>query len=407
MLLAFPDFLGNVSQIVAAESRPTIQSYLVWKTISAFASYVEGPGVQPLIEFRNVLAGRDPKAKTERWKTCLSYVDSTIGWVLSRFFIEAAFSEDAKKFGDQIINDIKQQFIHKLHGLDWMDEEVKQSAVNKVNGLDQKIGYPTTSPNIMNPDALKDWYAGLSISDSFFNNTVSRNVYDTKQSWADLGKPVDHGRWFMQADTVNAYYSPVGADIVFPAGIMQFPVFDYDLPSYVSYGAFASVAGHELTHAFDSSGRHFDEHGNYTDWWTEHTVEEFSKRAECFVKQYSDFTVDGPNGQTLHVNGKLTLGENIADAGGVAAAFAAWKQRQENMPDKDLPSLEYFSQDQLFFVFYANWWCGKLRKEQAVQYIYTDPHSPAWARILGTMANSRDFREAFSCPAKKPTCELW
>lgn len=131
-------------------------------------------------------------------------------------------------------------------------------------------------------------------------------------------------------------------------------MFQYDLPAYVSYGAFGSVAGHELTHAFDSSGRHYDEHGNYTDWWTEHTVQEFSKRADCFVEQYSDFTVEGRNGEPLHVNGKLTLGENIADSGGLAAAFTAWKQRQGGAPDEDLPGLEFFSHDQLFFIFYAN-----------------------------------------------------
>jgi endothelin-converting enzyme len=135
---------------------------------------------------------------------------------------------------------------------------------------------------------------------------------------------------------------------------MQVPVFGVDLPSYISYGAFASVAGHELSHAFDSSGRHFDEHGNYTDWWTEHTVEEFQKRADCFVNQYSNYSVEGPNGDRLHVNGRLTLGENIADAGGVAAGFAAWKERQQSTPDEDLPGLDFFSHDQLFFVFYAN-----------------------------------------------------
>ncbi|KAI8624050.1 peptidase family M13 [Xylariaceae sp. FL1651] len=407
MLLAFPEFLGNVSGIISKTPKSTIQSYLIWKLIRSYSSYVEAPEVKPIDRFYNVLSGKDPETKPERWQTCLNYVDGTVSWILSRFYVEAAFSEDAKEYGDQIILDIKQQFITKLSGLNWMDDSVKKLATNKVNNIDQKIGYPTKSPDIMKPEALRDYYEGLTITDSFFNNTLSSNKFSSNRTWSALGKPVDHGEWLMPADMVNAYYSPVGNEIVFPAAIMQVPAFSVDLPSYVSYGAFASVAGHELSHAFDSSGRHFDEHGNYADWWTNHTVEEFSKRADCFVNQYNNFTVEGNNGESLHVNGRLTLGENIADAGGVSAAFAAWKKRQGATPDQSLPSLDHFTHDQLFFIFYANLWCGKIRKEQAISYIYTNPHSPAFARILGTTSNSRAFRESFNCPAKEPTCELW
>jgi endothelin-converting enzyme len=141
--------------------------------------------------------------------------------------------------------------------------------------------------------------------------------------------------------------------------------------------------------------------------WTNSTVEAFKERAECFVDQYGQYTVPGPDDKPLHVNGRLTLGENIADAGGVTAAFAAWKKRNAETPNEDLPGLEFFSQEQLFFVAYSNWWCGKSRKETAINRIYTDPHAPKWARILGTMANSRDFKESFSCPEKKPVCEIW
>ncbi|OTB04317.1 hypothetical protein M426DRAFT_320912 [Hypoxylon sp. CI-4A] len=407
LLLSFPEFLGNVSEILSNTSKSTIQSYLVWQLVDTYSSYVEAPEIQPVVQFSNVLSGRDPDTKSERWKTCVSYVDSTLGWILSRFYIEAAFSDEAKEYGDQIIIDIKNQFITKLNDLSWMDDSVKKLAANKVNNIDQKIGFPTTSPNITSPEALQDYYSGLTISDSFFNNTLSSNFREVNRTWSALGKPVDHGEWGMQADIVNAYYSPVGNEIVFPAGIMQFPVFQLGLPSYTSYGAFASVAGHELSHAFDNSGRHYDEHGNYTDWWTNNTVQEFDKRADCFVEQYNNFTVEGNNGEPLHVNGRLTLGENIADAGGVSAAFAAWKKRTEGTPDESLPGLDHFTHEQLFFIFYGNWWCGKARKEQAIQAIYTDPHSPAFARVLGTTANSRAFRESFNCPVKEPTCELW
>lgn len=260
----------------------------------------------------------------------------------------------------------------------------------------------------MNPDNLRKVYKNVEISNStFFDNAVYMIRNEVASMWSALGKPVDRNQWDMTVPTVNAYYNPPGNEIVFPAGIMQFPVFEVELPQYVSYGAFGSVSGHELSHAFDSTGRHYDQNGNYTDWWTKHTVEGFKERAECFVDQYHNFTIEGNNGELLHVNGKLTLGENIADAGGVAAAFKAWKKRAAETPNAHLPGLDFFTQEQLFFVSYSNWWCGKSRKEFSINRIYTDPHSPLWARVLGTMANSREFRESFQCPVKEPTCEIW
>jgi endothelin-converting enzyme len=260
----------------------------------------------------------------------------------------------------------------------------------------------------MDPEKLKEYYASVHINSStYFENAVSMIKQETSEEWSALGKPVDRDQWDMTVPTVNAYYNPPGNEIVFPAGIMQFPVFDVAVPQYLSYGAFGSVSGHELSHAFDSTGRHYDQNGNFTDWWTEKTVEAFEKKAECFVQQYANFTVPGPDDKPLHVNGRLTLGENIADAGGLSAAFKAWQKRAAEKPNANLPGLDFFSQEQLFFVNYANWWCGKTRKETAIQRIYLDPHAPKFARILGTMANSREFRESFQCKEKEPVCELW
>lgn len=335
-------------------------------------------------------------------------MDSGIGWILSRFFVEKAFSAKAKKFGDTIVSDIKDQFNAKLLVTTWMSGPVIEKALRKVHNIVQKIGYPTKSPDIMDPQDLNSYYSDLNLSDTtFFANVVYMRQLEVRREWQALGKPVDRDEWGMTVPTVNAYYNPPGNEIVFPAGIMQFPVFDVDVPAYLSYGAFGSVAGHELSHAFDSTGRHYDENGNYTDWWTNSTVEAFTKRAQCFIDQFHNYTVEGPNGQPLHVNGRLTLGENIADAGGLSAAFQAWRMHSKERKYQNLPGLEYFTQDQLFFVSYSNWWCGTSRKETAINRIYTDPHAPKWARILGTMANSREFREAFKCKQKEPTCELW
>ena len=351
---------------------------------------------------------QDPESQPERWRTCVGHVDDGLGWILSRFFVEKAFSAEAKEFGDLIVSDIKDQFVKKLKATEWMDDETTDKAIDKVHNIVQKIGYPTKSPDIMDPGSLANFYDAVDVSNTtYFANALSLIAFEVAFDWSALGKPVDRDQWGMSVPTVNAYYNPPGNEIVVPAGIMQFPVFDVDVPAYVSYGAFGSVAGHELSHAFDSTGRHYDQNGNYTDWWSDATVRAFEERAQCFVDQYAEYSVPDRDGRPLHVNGRLTLGENIADAGGLTASFQAWTLRRGEKPNPDLPGLEFFSQEQLFFVSYANWWCGKSRRDTAINRIYTDPHAPKWARILGTMANSREFRESFQCKEREPTCELW
>lgn len=408
VIVTSPSYLKALSAVVSDAGTDVLRTYFAWRTVQSFASSVEADELKPYKRFSNELSGKDPDSAPERWRRCVGHVDAGLGWLLSRFFVEKAFSADAKDFGDTIIKDIKTEFVKKLKATEWMDEMTTDRAINKVHNIIQKIGYPTSSPDITDAKELRDYYKDVNVSSSdFFGNVLSARAFDTARDWAALGKPVDRNEWGMSVPTVNAYYNPPGNEIVFPAGIMQFPVFDVEAPAYLSYGAFGSVAGHELSHAFDSTGRHYDENGNLTDWWTDATVEAFKKRTDCFVDQYANYTVDGPDGKPLHVNGRLTLGENIADAGGLSASFQAWQRRSAEKPNKHLPGLEHFTQEQLFFVSYSNWWCGKARKDSAISRIYTDPHAPKWARILGTMANSREFRESFQCKQKEPTCELW
>ncbi|KAF3358307.1 hypothetical protein VDGD_04966 [Verticillium dahliae] len=408
VIVTSPEYLKSLSAILSETPAIVLFNYFVWKTVQSLAFSVEADEVKPYKRFVNELSGKEPDSAPERWRRCVGHVDDGLGWLLSRFFVEKAFSADAKDFGDTIIKDIKSEFTNKLKATEWMDDETAEKAINKVHNIIQKIGYPTSSPDITNATELHAYYNSVNVSASdFFGNGLSVRAFDTAREWAALGKPVDRNEWGMSVPTVNAYYNPPGNEIVFPAGIMQFPVFDVEAPAYISYGAFGSVAGHELSHAFDSTGRHYDENGNFTDWWTEDTVKAFKKRTECFVSQYANYTIEGPDGKPLHVNGRLTLGENIADAGGLSASFQAWQRRAKETPNKNLPGLEHFTHEQLFFVTYSNWWCGKSRKDTAVNRIYTDPHAPKWARILGTMANSREFRESFQCKVKEPTCELW
>ncbi|EAU35950.1 hypothetical protein ATEG_04148 [Aspergillus terreus NIH2624] len=409
LILGSPSYMKSLSTILNETSRDTIQLFFKWKIVQAYSDYVEDAKIQPLREFNNKMAGKDPKATEERWRKCIRSLDSDLGWILSRFYVLDAFSEESKKLGDKIVSDIKERFVYTLGETKWMSAEVRDLGIKKVGNIVQKIGYPTKSPNVMDPGDVENYYKDLDISsDSFFDNALAAAKFEVHREWSKLGKPTNRDEWDMTASTVNAYYNPPGNEIVFPAGIMQPPTFyGPSAPLYLAYGAFGAVSGHELSHAFDSTGRHYDETGNYTDWWDEKTVEGFEERAQCFVDQYSEFTVPGKDSEPLHVNGRLTLGENIADAGGIGAAFHAWKKREEASPDPQLPGLSKFTKEQLFFISYANWWCGKSTLEAAREAIYNDPHAPKPARILGTMANAREFKEAFNCPTKKPVCKLW
>lgn len=279
-----------------------------------------------------------------------------------------------------------------------------------VANIVKKIGYPTASPNVLDPVAVRDFYANVSVAkDNYFGNGLTFTEFSTNSSWNDLLKPTDKQRWFMTAPTVNAYYNPTTNEIAFPAGIMKNPFFNREVPEYISYGSFGVVSGHELTHGFDDSGSQYDENGAYNQWWDNTTRSNFENRTQCFVDQYSKFTVPGlTDDETLNVNGRLTLGENIADAGGVSSAYAAWTKRNAETPNQLLPDLpEEFTQERLFFVSFATTWCWNVRREARVQRIYTDPHSPNNYRTIGSLANSRPFKEAFNCPVKEPTCDLW
>ncbi|OQE20033.1 hypothetical protein PENSTE_c014G01737 [Penicillium steckii] len=409
LIVGSPTYMEALSEILNDSPRETVSFFLQWKLIQHYAKYIEDDKVTPLHQFENELAGKDPEATQERWRTCISHLDESLGWSLSRFYVLGAFSEDSKKLGDQIVSDIKERFIFTLGQTSWMSPEVRKLGIEKVENIVQKIGFPTKSPNVLDAQDVEKYYQNLEVANStYFENEVAVSKFDLHNEWFKLGKPTNRDEWDMTAPTVNAYYNPPGNEIVFPAGIMQPPTFyGPKAPLYLAYGAFGSVSGHELSHAFDSTGRHYDEIGNYTDWWDNKTVAEFEKRAQCFVDEYSEFTVEGPGNKKLHVNGRLTLGENIADAGGIGASFHAWKKHDEAKPDLHLPGLSNFSKEQLFFVSYANWWCGKTTKEAAEQAIFNDPHAPKSARIILTMANSREFKEAFQCPEKKPVCKLW
>lgn len=407
VIVTSPDYFKNISSIVKETSTETMNAYLEWVLIQSWASRLSDKINAPYRRLQNELQGKDPEASAERWRTCFAEVDTNLQWIESAFFVREAFSPEAKTFGERIITDIENIFEAKLKTYEWMSDEVKELAIQKVLNMVEKIGYPAISPNVQDPKSVADFYAGLNVTDSFFKNGVAYNNFTLKGTWNDLLHPTDKERWFMTAPTVNAYFNPPTNEIAFPAGIMQQPLFNLDLPEYVSYGAFGAVAGHELTHAFDSSGSHYDETGAYRDWWDNATLAAFENKTQCFIDQFSEYSITTPTGEKLHIDGELTQGENVADTGGLSAAFAAWQKRNAEKPNQILPGLEEYTREQLFYLSFGGVWCGERRPAEAVRRIYSDPHSPPNVRILGTVANQRGFKEAFKCANKEPKCELW
>lgn len=250
LIVGSPPYMKSLSKILNDTPRETVQLFFKWKIIQAYADDIEDPKIKPLREMNNKLAGKEPQATQDRWRKCIDVLDEDLGWILSRFYVLSAFSEESKKLGDQIVSDIKERFTFTLHQTNWMSPEVRKLGIQKVGNIVQKIGYPTQSPNVMDPKDIEKFYADLKISnETLFENSLAVAKFDLHQQWSKLGKPTDRNEWGMTAPTVNAYYNPPGNEIVFPAGIMQPPAFyGPAAPLYLAYGAFGAVSGHELSH---------------------------------------------------------------------------------------------------------------------------------------------------------------
>lgn len=262
------------------------------------------------------------------------------------------------------------------------------------------------------PASLQALYANVSITTSFFANDVSFRADTARQTFSVLGRPAEHKRWYMLAHRVNAYYSRNTNDMAFPAAMLQLNVFGGPgaaLPPAVNYGAFGAVAGHEVSHAFDAEGRAYDARGAFRDWWSPATEQEYNARVACFVDQFDNMTVRAaPGSAPVRLSGRQTLNENVADAAGLAAAYAAWKRSGVDGGGKtNLPGLEAFSSDQLFFLAYANMFCSSYTPQGLERWVGMAPYAPDPARIRGAVANSAGFRDAWGCKVREPTCRLW
>lgn len=334
-----------------------------------------------------------------RWKKCVGYSDDALGEALAQPFVDKTFGADGKAKTNEMVVELEKSFEKNLGTLSWMDAETKTRALEKLKKISNKIGYP---------DKWKS-YAGLKTTrTSFLANALSSQAYEKKRNLDKIGKPVDKSEWLMTPPTVNAYYEPSKNEIVFPAGILQPPFFNREATFPVNFGAMGMVVGHEITHGFDDEGRQYDGNGNLTDWWTKASGEAFVQRAECVKKQYDNYTAI----DDLKVNGAFTLGENVADLGGLKIAHGAMEQWLSTNGGT-LPKTRY-TPTQQFFVSYAQSWCNKYRPENARMRVKADPHAPPFLRVNGPLGNLPQFKAAFACTDSSrmirqasEKCEVW
>ncbi len=383
--VAQPDFFKEVSNVVKNTPLNTLKAYLEWNIIREAEPYLSSPFVNASFDFfGKVLNGT--KEMQPRWKRVLGTINSGIGMELGKLFVKKYFPPYAKKRALQLVHNLMASLKNRIEKLDWMSPETKKAAYVKLAAFTVKIGYP---------DKWKS-YKGLVINrDSYFENVVSASIFNTKKDLAKIGKPVDRSEWDMTPQTVNAYYNPQNNEIVFPAGILQPPFFDPKADDAINYGGIGCVIGHEMTHGFDDEGRQYDAHGNLKDWWTKKDAENFDKRAERIIDQFDNYiAVD-----TLHVNGKLTEGENIADLGGVNVSFDAFKKTAEYRSGKPING---FTPAQRFFLSYANIWKIKTRPERMRLRVKIDPHSPEHYRVDGPLSNTPGFWAAFDVKPGDP-----
>jgi len=424
VIVTSPNYLGNISNPVLdnANSR-TLQYYFIWQTLLTYINDLGEEYTRPKRKLDALLSGVSARVSKPRWEYCVRQIDSALGFLVGRYYVLDQFKGDARERADSFVESINDAFVDRLPELTWIDETTKKRAVEKVRALTRKIGYPTGTPDTLSPVSLSEYYGSLHVNKGdHFGNILNSNAFEVRDMWKKIGKPVDRTEWEMTPQTVNAYYNPPGNEIVFPAGILQRPYFNLEDPDYLNYGGIGVVVGHELTHGFDDNGRQYDPTGKLRQWWTDETVEAFKVKAQCYIDQYSNFTVKGPKGEEVHVNGKLTLGENLADNGGLREAFSAWKKRFDEdatLPDSEkkwnnviLPGLQHLSREKLFYVNFGRVWCGKATPAKAVLGVRTDPHSPPAWRAMGAVQNSDHFAETFQCkkgtkmnPVKK--CDLW
>ena len=393
-----PEFLKAVNTILTTEPLNDLKAYLTFHLSTAAAPSLDKLFRQAQFDFYSTTL-RGVPAMPPRWKTCTREVDRSLGEALGQEFVRRTFSADMKARTQLMTTQIEAAMQTEIQGLDWMGPDTKKEALRKLHAIRNKIGYP---------DTWRD-YTTLQIKpDDYFGNVRRAADFEEARQWHKLGKPVDLNEWGMTPPTVNAYFNPQMNDINFPAGVLQPPLYDIKLDDAPNYGQTGATIGHELTHAFDDEGRQYDAAGNLKDWWTPADATKFEDRINCVRDQYATYVIV----DDIHINSKLTSGEDVADIGGTLLAYIAWKKQTESQTAQTLSPRDGFTPDQRFWVGMAQWACENNRPENERVNALTNPHSPGFARVNGVVTNIPEFQKAFSCKAGQPmvkekACKVW
>jgi putative endopeptidase len=394
-----PDFFKGLQAVLDGTDLDTLKAYLRWQLINAVPSYALPKALdEEDFDFHSHKLRGQPQQQA-RWKRCVDATDGALGEALGQVYVAAQFPPSSKAFTLQMVHDIEDAMSKEIDAQSWMSAETKAKAEAKLHMVADKIGYP---------DHWRDYSTLKVVRGDAVGNAFRAADFENKRELAKIGKPVDRGEWGMSPATVNAYYDPLMNDINFPAAILQSPLYDPQSTDVENYAHIGSIVGHELTHGFDDEGSQFDGSGNLSNWWTPDDRKQFDAMTDCEVKEYGNFTaVDD-----VKVNGKLTLGENTADNGGLRLAYVAFME-DARRKDLDLNAKQDgFTPMQQFFVAYGQNWCGSLRPQQERLQVQTDPHSPREFRTNGVIQNMPEFGKAFNCKVGQPmmpvdACHVW
>ncbi len=392
-----PKFYKQVSEALTTEPLENWKTYFRFHVADAYSPFLSKAFADENFGFYRAYL-RGAKAQQPRWRQCVQHTDFNLSDALGQAYVAKVFSPELKAAALDMVDRIEGSMRERIAQLDWMSPQTKEQALVKLNAIRNKIGYP---------DKWRD-YSSIAISPTDFAGDMERTgAFEWHRQINKIGKPVDHGEWMISAATVDAYYDAQMNDINFPAGVLQPPIYDRKMDDAPNYGDTGGTIGHELTHGFDDEGSQYDAKGNLKEWWTKEDRAKFEARTQCVDDQYSSYVAV----EDVHLNGKLTLGENVADLGGEILAFLAWQSKTKDM---NLQPVDGLTPEQRFFVGYAQWDCANERPDDLRVRAATDPHSPAKFRINGVVVNMPEFAKAFGCKAGQPMvrteaqrCRVW
>ena len=394
-----PEFFKQVNTQLDSVSLADWKTYLRWKAINSHAQVLTKAFVEEDFLFNGKYMSGQQEMEP-RWKRCVRATDQNLGMALGQLYVDKTFGPEGKARTLKMVKAIENAMQQDIGQLAWMSDTTKKQAYAKLNAIVNNIGYP---------DQWRDYSSVVIKADDYAGNTERAGAFEVKRQYNKIDKPTDRKDWSMTPPTVNAYYRPPMNDINFPAGILQPPFYGKMMDDAVNYGGIGVVIGHELTHGFDDQGRKYDAQGNFRDWWTPEDGKEFEQRADCTAKEYSSFVAVKDDKGEVKLNGKLTLGENTADNGGLKLAYMALSDIIGNTPVKPIDG---FTPQQRFFLAYGQIWCQNVTDQEARKRVLTDPHSPGEWRVNGAVQNSAAFQQAFGCKAGQPmvsanACRVW